>query len=100
MDHGRLPDGLTHARTTNEFDASSVPAGLQRAHTVADAVWGRVCVSAGCLRFVWEDGRTESPVVVLNAGDTLVIPPLTHHHVEPDEGARFVVEFHRTPRPE
>ena len=95
MDHGQLPEGLTLTRTTNEFDAASVPAGLLRAHTVADNVWGRIRVIDGSLRFVWEDGRREEGSVDLAAGDSLAIPPRTHHHVEPGDDVRFVVEFHR-----
>ncbi|MEO6988655.1 MAG: DUF1971 domain-containing protein [Aquihabitans sp.] len=95
MDHGQMPEGLTHARTTNEFDATTVPAGLLRAHTVAANVWGRVQVRAGSLRFVWEGGQDEGSAVDMAAGDSLVIPPLTHHRVEPGEDARFVVEFYR-----
>jgi len=95
MDHGQLPEGLTLTRTTNEFDSASVPPGLLKGHTVADDVWGRIRVHAGSLRFVWEDDRSEAVAVGLTAGDSLVIPPLTRHHVEPGDDARFVVEFHR-----
>ena len=95
MDHGQLPEGLTLTRTTNEFNATSVPAGLLRAHTVADNVWGRIRVIEGSLRFVWEDGRSEGGSVDLAAGDSLAIPPLTHHHVEPGDDVKFVVEFYR-----
>lgn len=94
MEHGTLPDGLTLARTTDEFDEETVPAGLRRAHRVATGVWGRLQVRAGSLRFVWEDGRPDE-AVDLDAGDSLVIPPDTPHRVEPGPGARFAVEFHR-----
>lgn len=95
MDHGQLPDGLAHTRTTKEFDAATVPPGLLKAHTVADDVWGRIQVRAGSLRFVWEVDGEETSSVDLTAGDSLVIPPITHHHVEPGDDVRFVVEFHR-----
>lgn len=93
MRHGDLPPGLEHQRTTPEFDADTVPAGLLRAHRVADEVWGVVEVLAGSLTFVWED-RSSAPVA-LTAGDSLVIPPDMPHHVEPGPDARFHVSFHR-----
>ena len=42
MNQPQLPDGLEHVRTTDVFDNTTVPAGLLRAHRVADGVWGRV----------------------------------------------------------
>jgi tellurite resistance-related uncharacterized protein len=93
MEHGRLPDDVDLRRTTDELDAESVPAGLLRAHHLAPDVWGLLRVSAGEVVFVWEDDST--PDVRLVAGDSLVIPPEVHHHVEPAPDARFQVEFHR-----
>lgn len=92
MQHGDLPDGVTRQRTTDTFDAGSVPAGLLRAHRVGAGVWGQIEVVAGHLTFVWEDAGGS---VELSAGDTLVIPPGVPHHVEPDGDARFRVSFHR-----
>lgn len=80
-------------RTTDVFDSSSVPAGLLRAHQIAPDVWGEVEVLDGTLTFVWED--VDDPAVVLSAGDTLVVPPETPHHVELGPDARFRVSFHR-----
>lgn len=96
-----LPAGLELARTTPEFDENSVPEGLRRAHHVADAVWGRLVVAAGSVRFVFEDGPDGSPEEsgrVVNAGESQVIPPHRRHHVETIGPVSFHVEFHRTPR--
>jgi tellurite resistance-related uncharacterized protein len=91
--HGELPSGLELIRTTDEFDNDSVPAGLLRAHRVADGTWGRLVVRAGTMRFVFED-RADQPVIV-GVGDRVVIPPALAHHVEFDGPACFVIEFHR-----
>lgn len=93
MQHGELPEGLTLQRTTDEFESGTVPAGLLKAHRVATGVWGRLRVTAGALAFVWEDDPDRP--LQLGAGDAVVIPPDTPHHVEPAGGARFLVEFHR-----
>ena len=94
MQHGELPPDLSLVRTTDTFTEATVPAGLRRAHRVATGVWGRIRVEVGSLRFVWEGPDAADPVA-LSAGDSLVIPPDTPHRVEPADGVRFHVEFHR-----
>ena len=88
-----LPGGMTLVRSTPEFDADSVPAGLLRAHQVADGVWGRLVVTEGTVDFVFED--TPDDIRAVAAGETQVIPPARLHHIAVAEGARFHVEFHR-----
>ena len=53
-----MPDGLELVRTTDVFDQDSVPAGLLRAHRVADGVWGRLVVHSGAVTFVFDDEPT------------------------------------------
>jgi hemoglobin len=93
MQHGELPDGVELQRVTPEFGAHTVPAGLLRAHRIAAGAWGLLRVTAGSLRFVFEDGSREP--VDLEAGDALVIAPDVLHHVELGPAGRLVVEFHR-----
>jgi tellurite resistance-related uncharacterized protein len=88
-----MPPGLALTRTTPEFDATTVPRALLAAHTVAADVWGRLCVRAGCVRFVFEADPSSS--VELSAGQHIDIPPGEAHRVEPLRGARFVVEFYK-----
>jgi tellurite resistance-related uncharacterized protein len=88
-----LPDGLEHARTTDTFDQDRYPAGLRRAHRVADGVWARLVVHAGTLGFVFEDD--DDRVVDVEAGGSLVIPPGRLHRVEIVGPVSFALEFHR-----
>lgn len=90
-----LPDGLERVRTTDVFDASTVPAGLLRAHRVATGVWGRLVCHHGSVRLVFEEDPHES--VDLAADESAVIPPGKPHHVELSSDAQFAVEFHRRP---
>ncbi|MFW2380452.1 MAG: DUF1971 domain-containing protein [Acidimicrobiales bacterium] len=90
-----LPDGLVLARTTPVFDRSNVPAGLLRAHQVAEGVWGRLVVHEGTVTFVFEDDPDHPRHG--DRGDRIVIPPGRPHHVELDDSAAFAVEFHRPP---
>ncbi len=92
-----IPDGFVLARTTEVFGAETVPAGLLRAHRVADGIWARLVVHAGRVRFVFEDAPDEA--VVVKAGGAVVIPPARLHRVEPSGSARFAVEFHRPAEP-
>ena len=94
MEHGELPSGLELVRTTDEFTAETVPAGLLRAHRVASGSWGRLVVRGGSVRFVWEEPGAGDPLELVE-GDSVVIPPDTPHRVEPGDDARFVVEFRR-----
>jgi tellurite methyltransferase len=90
VDHWRLPDGLTLARTTPEFTETTVPPALRHAHRVAEGVWGNVHVLEGLLHFRCGDYER-----VLSAGDSQAIPPSLDHEVEPIGSVRFVVEFWR-----
>jgi tellurite resistance-related uncharacterized protein len=94
-DRPQLPDGLEHVRTTDVFDEHHHPAGLLRAHRVADGVWARLVVHTGSLTFVFED-RADEPLTIA-AGDSVVIPPARLHHVELGAPVTFALEFHRRP---
>jgi tellurite resistance-related uncharacterized protein len=88
-----LPVGLEHVRTTDVFDDHTHPAGLRRAHRVADGVWARLLVRTGSLTFVFDD-QPDQPHTV-TAGGTVVIPPAREHHLEFHGPVTFVLEFHR-----
>ncbi|MEZ5298247.1 MAG: DUF1971 domain-containing protein [Ilumatobacteraceae bacterium] len=90
-----MPDRLELVRTTEVFDQDSVPAGLLRAHRVADGVWARLVVRTGAVTFVFDD-EPDDPIGV-GSGESVVIPPARQHHVELDGPATFAVEFHRLP---
>lgn len=91
--HDDLPSGLEHVRTTDTFDQDRHPAGLRRAHRVANGVWARLVVHSGALGFVFEDEADR--VVEVGAGASLVIPPSRLHHVDISGPVTFALEFHR-----
>lgn len=88
-----LPEGLVLTRTTDAFDQETVPAGLLRAHRVAEGVWGRLVVREGRVGFVFEDAP--DAMTLVGAGEDIVIPPSREHHVEIVSDCSFVVEFYR-----
>ena len=92
-DRAELPADLEVVRTTDTWDASTMPTGLRRAHRVAAGTWGRLRVTEGEVRF-----RAETDPVIdtaVAAGADQPIPPEVPHEVEPGEQARFFVEFLR-----
>lgn len=88
-----LPDGLEHVRTTDTFGEDHHPAGLRRAHRVADGVWARLVVHSGALAFVFEDDPDR--FIDVTAGASQVIPPGRFHHVDIGGPVTFALEFHR-----
>ena len=88
-----LPDGLELTRTTKVFDNDTAPAGLLKAHQVAEGVWARLVMHSGSVGFVFED--TPDELITVGDGGNVVIPPKRLHHVVLGEPATFVVEFYR-----
>jgi tellurite resistance-related uncharacterized protein len=74
-----------------EWDESSLPAGLRRAHRLGRGTWGRIVVDGGRLRF---RAATTPPIEIeLEAGGVQMIPPEVEHEVEPNGPVRFSLEF-------
>lgn len=90
-----LPADVELVRVTDEFDQTTHPAGILRAHRVADGVWGRLVVRSGELGFVFEDTPHETMRVTSDRPQ--VIPPSRLHHVVIDGPVTFVLEFYRAP---
>ena len=90
-DRAELPDGLTVVRTAGPFDERSLPAGLRRAHRVAEGTWGRLRVTEGSARLSLE---TSPPVERrLGPGDEQPIPPAVPHAVSVDGPVVLTVDF-------
>ncbi|MFC5460363.1 DUF1971 domain-containing protein [Massilia niabensis] len=89
-----LPANVVLYKTTPEFNHESVPAGLQRNHTTAAGVWGRIVVHEGSLRYVIEEPEFEEHL--LGPGNAGIVEPQVAHHVAIDGPVRFCVEFHRS----
>ncbi|MCB1038749.1 MAG: DUF1971 domain-containing protein [Acidimicrobiales bacterium] len=95
MNQPPLPKGVEHVRTTNVFDATTVPAGLLRAHHVAEGVWGNLVVYTGTVTFVFDDDP-DHPITATTA-NPVPIPPSRQHHLELERPATFAIEFYRMP---
>ncbi len=85
-----LPDGAEVYKVTRDFDATSIPAGLQKDHRTKEGTWGRIVVIRG--RLSYEFG---GDAWVLKPGVDGIIPPQVEHRVRPVGAVVFRVEFLR-----
>ncbi len=92
LDDPALPPNVGLVRTSPEFNESSLPAGLRRAHRIAPGVWGRLVVREGSVAFAFDDAPTGERIVA--PGEHQVIPPERSHHVRLLGPVRLVIEFH------
>jgi len=84
-----LPAGSTPGRSTPLFTDQTVPPALRSAHHTT--VWAELVVEHGEVIFVEEDPPWR---VSVTAGSAQPIVPNRKHHVEPEHGARFRVQFY------
>lgn len=75
-DRLELPEGLTVYRKTPDFTEETLPAGLQRDHSIKPGSWGQLLVFSGCLTLHIHEAVRE-----VRGGDAAAIPPSAVHHV-------------------
>lgn len=92
-DRSELPDGLSAYRRTPEFDETTLPVGLRRAHATKAGVWAEIRVIEGILRLRMEGSREEE--WMLDSSRPGIVAPEVPHHVEPIGSVRFFVEFYK-----
>jgi tellurite resistance-related uncharacterized protein len=90
-----IPAGLTVYKRTPEFNEETTPAGLLRAHSTKEGVWGCIRVLEGELLYCIVDARREARERVVTPVRPGVVEPTILHYVEPREATRFYVEFLR-----
>ncbi len=87
-----LPSGFQAYKRTPEFEASSIPDGLRKAHSTKRGVWAKVNVLEGQLRYA-----THAPLArefILEPERPGIIVPEVLHHIAPLGPVRFYVEFY------
>ena len=86
------PEGLAPCKRTPVFTETTVPLALLRSHSTKEAMWGRLHVLVGKLRFVDDVSGQET---TLASSIHPCIFPTREHHVAPVGEVRFFVEFCR-----
>jgi len=90
----RIPDGLTHYRSTPVFNQATTPAALMGDHCTKEGVWGRIRLLTGRLRYcVTDSRRAASSLELMPDGPPGIIEPDILHRVEPIGDVEFQVEF-------
>ena len=89
-----LPEQLAMYKRTHSFDKQSVPKALLVEHRTTPGTWGRLVVESGRVSyFIIEPGAEEE--VLLAPGSSGIIEPNVGHYIQPDETAKFHIEFYR-----
>ncbi|WP_305095842.1 DUF1971 domain-containing protein [Croceibacterium aestuarii] len=89
---GKLPREAEPYRTIGPFDADRLPGGIRAVHRLKPGAWGKLALTEGALRFVWDDAV--GGVEHLTAPAELVIPPQTPHHVEGEGPFTVTITFY------
>ena len=90
-DRTELPGDARLARSSVEWDETTIPPELLRAHRLPAGTWGRLTVREGSLRFT---ARLEPELAVeIPAGRCQAIPPEVEHEVLPLGPVRFSLDF-------
>jgi tellurite resistance-related uncharacterized protein len=90
-----IPDTVAHYKSTAVFTEATTPAALQRTHTTAIGVWGRITILEGSLLYRITDARVAPEEVLLTPEQAGVVEPQIEHEVQLVGPVRFQVDFHR-----
>lgn len=90
-----IPATTTQYKSTAVFTEDSIPAALQRGHTTAAGVWGRIRILEGSLLYRITDARVPAEEVLLTPAHDGVVEPQVEHEVRLVGPVRFQVDFHR-----
>ena len=92
-DMKELPENITSYKKTPEFDESSIPKGLLKAHQTKKGVWGKIVISEGQLEYKINESETE--IVILDKNKYGVVEPTIFHEVKAIGEVKFHVEFYK-----
>lgn len=88
-----LPDNLSPIRKTPEFNETSIPKGLLKAHQTKKDVWGKIVILEGKLQY--KINEPEEEIILLDPDNWGVVEPTTLHEVKPLGAVKFYVEFYQ-----
>lgn len=88
-----LPVNVTSYKKTPEFDESSIPKGLLKAHQTKEGVWGKIVVLEGKLEYKINEPTSEK--VILDNNKYGVVEPTILHEVKAIGEVKFHVEFYK-----
>lgn len=92
-DRFEIPGGFREYKRTPVFDETSIPPGLQRAHTTKPGIWAEIHCLSGQLTY-----GVEPPLearFALDPAQAGIVVPGVRHWVAANGEVRFFVAFHR-----
>jgi tellurite resistance-related uncharacterized protein len=90
-----IPGTAKYYKSSAVFTEATVPAALQRSHTTAAGVWGRIVIIEGSLLYRITDPSAEPEEILLTPELPGVVEPRIEHEVQVVGPVRFQVDFHR-----
>jgi len=90
-----LPSNLEKYKCTPQFDETSVPPGLLKAHQTKEGTWGKIVIVSGKLSYRILEPEFEQ--LVLSPDSFGVVEPTILHEVAPIGKVTSYVEFYRDP---
>ncbi len=88
-----LPDNLVAYAQSPLFSEETLPTKLRSLHALKAGTWGKLMVLEGSLEYLAPDSG-EGPRI-LQAGDSMAIPPQVPHRVKPLGALSCKIVFHR-----
>ncbi|MBH47887.1 MAG: tellurite resistance protein [Halobacteriovorax sp.] len=88
-----LPPNVAAYKRTDIFTKDTTPKGLLAQHRTLEGVWGKIVVLEGHLTYVIDDNDGET--LELSPAQFGVVEPQVIHHVSPQNGVKFYVEFYK-----
>jgi len=92
-----IPNNFVNYKTTTLFTKENIPKLFLFEHNTKAGVYGKICVTAGSLKFYGfskRRGAVEKEIII-NAGDFAISPPEYWHKVEfLTEDTSFQVHFY------
>ena len=88
-----LPQNVTAYSQTPEFNQTTIPTGLLKAHQTKAGTWGLIVILEG--RLLYRILEPDVEEVHLSAATNGVVEPTVLHEVQALGDVRFYVEFYR-----
>ena len=89
----QLPSNVAPYKRTPIFNEITVPKGLLNEHQTKEAVWGKIVIIEGRLKYTINEPEKES--IILDSGNVGIVEPTIRHEVKPLGKVSFFVEFHK-----
>ena len=89
----KLPNNLSSYKRTSDFNETTMPKGLLKAHQTPDSVWAKIIVLKGTLEYSINSKVPET--IMLDKDNIGIIEPFVLHQVKAIGEVVFYLEFYK-----